>query len=114
LFNATLFTEWTPLPEQARMLLCGLAAIPALHGLVQIKVLSRERALLVLGQSAFSIYLLNTIVIGLAKAGYLKLAPFEGRPATFALLLFFLAGVLVPILIQRLTARVPVLAKIMR
>ena len=81
---------------------------------MQIKVLSRERALLVLGQSAFSIYLLNTIVIGLAKAGYLKLAPFEGRSATFALLLFFLAGVLVPILIQRLTARVPVLAKIMR
>jgi fucose 4-O-acetylase-like acetyltransferase len=114
LFNATLFTEWTKLPEQARMLLCGLAAIPALHGLVQIKALSRERILLVLGQSAFSIYLLNTIVIGLAKAGYLKLAPFEGASATFALLLFFLAGLVVPILIQRLTARVPVLARMMR
>jgi len=114
LFNATLFTEWTKLPEQARMLLCGLAAIPALHGLVQLKALSRERALLVLGQSAFSIYLLNTIVIGLMKAGYLKLARFEGASATFALLLFFIAGVLVPVLIQRLTARVPVLARIMR
>lgn len=113
-FNATLFTEWTSLPGQARMLLCGLAAIPALHGLVQIKALSRERALLVLGQSAFSIYLLNTIVIGLAKAGYLKLARFEGASATFALLLFFIAGVLVPVLIQRLTARVPVLARMMR
>jgi len=96
------------------MLLCGLAAIPALHGLVQIKALSRDRALVVLGQSAFSIYLLNTIVIGLAKAGYLKLAPFEGASATFALALFFVAGVLVPVLIHRLSARVPVLAKIMR
>ena len=96
------------------MLLCGLAAIPALHGLVQIRALSRERMLLVLGQSAFSIYLLNTIVIGLAKAGYLKLAPFEGASATFALMLFFLAGLLVPILIQRLTARVPALDRIMR
>ena len=113
-FNATLFTEWTAMPERARMLLCGLAAIPALHGLVQIKALSRDRALVVLGQSAFSIYLLNTIVIGLAKAGYLKLAPFEGASATFALALFFVAGVLVPVLIHRLSARVPVLAKIMR
>ncbi len=114
LFNATLFTEWTKLPDQARMLLCGLAAIAALHGLVKIRALSRERILLVLGQSAFSIYLLNTIVIGLMKAGYLKLAPFEGASATFALLLFFLAGLVVPILIQRLTARVLVLARMMR
>ena len=59
-------------------------------------------------------HLLNTIVIGLMKAGYLKLAPFEGASATFALLLFFLAGLVVPIMIQRLTARVPVLARMMR
>src|SRR3954463_4577160 len=87
LFNATLFTEWTALPGQARMLLCGAAAIPALHGLVKARFLARERALLVLGENAFSIYLLNTIVIGLMKAGYLKLAPFEGASATFALAL---------------------------
>jgi fucose 4-O-acetylase-like acetyltransferase len=114
LFNATLLTEWTALPGQARMLLCGLAAIPALHGLVQTRALSCDRLLIVLGQAAFAIYLLNTIVIGLAKAGYLKLARFEGASATFALLLFFIAGVVVPVLVQRLSARVPVLARIMR
>ena len=114
LFNATLFTEWTAMPAPARMLLCGLASIPALHGLVQAQFMVRDRVLLVLGRSAFTIYLLNTIVIGLAKAGYLKLAPFEGPSATFALSLFFAAGTLIPILIHRLTARVPVLARIMR
>lgn len=114
LFNATLFTEWTALPGQARMLLCGLAAIPALHGLVKARFLARERVLRILGENAFSIYLLNTIVIGLMKAGYLKLASFEGASATFALALFFAGGVVVPILIRKLTARLPVLAWMMR
>jgi len=114
LFNATLFTEWTTLPGQARMLLCGIAAIPALHGLVKARFLAHERVLLTLGENAFSIYLLNTIVIGLMKAGYLKLAPFEGGSATFALGLFFAGGVAVPILIRKLTARLPVLAWMMR
>jgi fucose 4-O-acetylase-like acetyltransferase len=112
LFNATLFTEWTAIPAQARMLLCGIAAIPALHGLVQIQFFARDRVLRALGGYAFSIYLLNTIVIGLAKAGYLKLAPFEGVSATIALSLFFAAGTLVPILIRRVAE--PVLARIMR
>jgi len=110
-FGATLVTEWTAMPAQARMLLCGIAAIPALHGLVQMEFFERDRVLRALGGYAFSIYLLNTIVIGLAKAGYLKLAPFEGLSATFAMALFFVAGVMVPIAIQRLTARVPLLAK---
>jgi fucose 4-O-acetylase-like acetyltransferase len=114
LFNATLFTEWTDMPAPARMVLCGMASIPALHGLVQARFLARDRVLLALGGCAFTIYLLNTIVIGLAKAGYLKLAPFEGASATFALTLFFAAGTLVPILIHRLTARMPVLARMMR
>jgi fucose 4-O-acetylase-like acetyltransferase len=114
LFNATLFTEWTALPGQARMALCGIAAIPALHGLVKARFLARERILLALGNYAFSIYLLNTIVIGLMKAGYLKLAPFEGASATFALALFFAAGIVVPIAIRKLTAKMPVLAWMMR
>jgi peptidoglycan/LPS O-acetylase OafA/YrhL len=114
LFNATLFTEWTSMPERARLLLCGMAAIPALHGLVQARPLARDRLLRALGGYAFSIYLLNTIVIGLAKAGYLKLAPLEGPSATFALSLFFAAGTLVPILIQRMTAGIPAVARILR
>ncbi|HEU0095348.1 MAG TPA: acyltransferase family protein, partial [Rhizomicrobium sp.] len=115
LFVATLLTEWTVLPAQARLLLCGTAAIPALHGLVQSRLFARDRLLLALGDYAFTIYLLNTIAIGLAKAGYLKLAPFHGVSATFALALFFAAGTLVPILLRRCVAdRVPVLARLMR
>lgn len=115
LFAAALLTEWTALPAQARLLLCGVASIPALHGLVQSRLLARDNVLLTLGDYAFTIYLLNTIAIGLAKAGYLKLAPFHGVSATFALALFFAAGTLVPILLRRCVAdRVPVLAKLMR
>jgi fucose 4-O-acetylase-like acetyltransferase len=115
LFAATLATEWTALPVQARLLLCGVAAIPALHGLVQSRLFARDRLLLALGDYAFTIYLLNTIVIGLAKAGYLKLAPFHGASATFALALFFAVGTLVPILVRRCVAdRAPALARLMR
>lgn len=114
LFGVTLLSEWSGLPTQARLLLCGIAAIPALHGLVQARFFERDRILLALGFYAFSIYLLNTIVIGLVKAGYLRLAPFHDGWATFALVLFFAAGTLVPILIRRLTARMPVLNWMMR
>jgi fucose 4-O-acetylase-like acetyltransferase len=114
LFGATLLSEWTALPSHTRLLLCGIASIPALHGLVQAPVFARDRALLALGGYAFSIYLLNTIVIGLTKAGYLKLAPFYDGWAALALALFFAAGILVPILIRMMTARLPVLNWMMR
>lgn len=114
LFALTLVSEWTDLPAQARLLICGIAAIPALHGLVQSPLFARERVLLTLGGSAFTIYLLNTIVIGLVKAGYLKLAPFHGGAATFALALFFVAGTIVPMLVGRLAERVPAVRRIIR
>lgn len=114
LFGYSLLTEWTTLSSQTRLLICGVASIPALHGLVQAPIFSRDRVLLALGGYAFSIYLLNTIVIGLAKAGYLRLAPFHDGWATLALVLFFVAGTLVPIWIRMLTARLPVLNWMMR
>jgi fucose 4-O-acetylase-like acetyltransferase len=115
LFAAAVLTEWTALPAPARLLVCGTAAIPALHGMMQSRLFARDSMLLTLGHYAFTIYLLNTIVIGLAKAGYLKLAPFHGVSATFALALFFVAGTLVPILLRRCAeSRAPALAKLMR
>lgn len=115
LFGVTLLSEWTTLPvHTTRLLICGIASIPALHGLVQARVFVRDRVLLTLGGYAFSIYLLNTIVIGLTKAGYLKLAPFYDGWAALALVLFFAAGVLVPILFRILTARMPALNWMMR
>lgn len=105
LFAASLASEWAAVPAPARLLLCGLLAIPALHGLMQARVFARERILLTLGRYAFPIYLLNTIVIGLAKAGYMKLAPFAGLYAPFAMALFFMLATLVPMLVQRSLAR---------
>lgn len=105
LFAVSLGSEWSVLPTHMRLLVCGLLAIPALHGLMQMRALSRDRVLLTLGGYAFAIYLLNTIVIGLAKAGYMKVAPFAGPYAPFAMALFFVLGTLVPMAVQGTLAR---------
>jgi fucose 4-O-acetylase-like acetyltransferase len=105
LFAASLASEWLPVPSPARLLICGLLAIPALHGLMQTRALAQDRVLLALGGYAFPIYLLNTIVIGLAKAGYMKVAPFAGVYAPFAMTLFFVLAVMVPVALQSLLTR---------
>lgn len=105
LFAAALGSEWMTLPAWVRLLPCGLLSIPALHGLMQTRAMARDSVLLALGRQAFPIYLLNTIVIGLAKAGYMKFAPFAGGYAPFAMALFFVLGVLVPMAVQALLAR---------
>lgn len=107
LFAISLASEWTPLSAPSRLLLCGLLSIPALHGLVRLPALAHERVLMTLGGYAFTIYLLNTIVIGLAKAGFMKVAPFSGLYATFAMALFFALGMAVPMLVQAVLARRP-------
>lgn len=56
---------------RAMLLLAGLVAMPALHGAVAAGPLRHSRMLLVLGHGSLAIYLLNTILIGLAKAGLL-------------------------------------------
>lgn len=110
LFALTLATQWMPLPDKARLLICGIAAIPALHGLVRSGLFAEKGLLQRLGDNAFAIYLLNTIMIGLVKAGYLQVAPLAGMAALPALLLFFAAGTLGPILVRRyLVPRLPVL-----
>ncbi|WP_270937257.1 acyltransferase family protein [Falsiroseomonas oryzae] len=56
------------LPGDWSMLACGLAAIPALHGLMFAPALQGQRWALALGQFTMSIYLFNVIAIGVVKA----------------------------------------------
>ena len=56
------------IPERWSMLVCGLLALPALHGLVRAAPLNRLRWPLWFGRYSMVIYLFNTIAIGLAKA----------------------------------------------
>jgi peptidoglycan/LPS O-acetylase OafA/YrhL len=81
------------------LLVCGVMAIPALHGLVR----RFERglvadALLFLGRYSMAIYLFNTIAIGLAKAVLIKAGvAWTPTGATLAVPVLMAAGVLAPI-----------------
>lgn len=65
------------MPWKAWLLMAGLAAMPALHGVCRAWA---SPVLLRLGRRAFPVYLLNTICIGLAKAA---LVPALGWDASY-------------------------------
>lgn len=97
------------------LLLCGLVAVPALHGLARrLESGAVGRGLLGLGRYSMAIYLFNTIFIGLAKAVLLKLGvAWTPTGATLAVPLLMAAGVLGPILLKMLVLRrVPVLDRL--
>ncbi len=94
------------LPGDLSLLVCGTAAIPALHGLMFAPAVSRLSWPLLLGRYTMAIYLFNTIAIGLTKAVLLELGigwTAEGfwvhAPA------LTLAGLLLPILGKVLVLR---------
>ena len=93
------------IPQSVRLLACGLASMPALHGLVRTTWLARSTLLLQLGVFSFVIYLLNTPFIGLTKGLMLKVIPWDGRNFLLYLPLLMLAGLYGPILVKKLVFR---------
>jgi fucose 4-O-acetylase-like acetyltransferase len=94
------------LDERWSMLVSGLLAIPALHGLVRTVPLARLNWPLTLGRYSMVIYLFNTIAIGLAKAvlvglgiGWTVQGFWVHVPALMT------AGVILPILFKWLVLR---------
>ncbi len=93
------------------LVVCGLAAIPALHGAMRLPLLANAEWPLFFGRYSMVIYLFNTIAIGLTKATLIALGigwTAEGfvihAPA------LTLAGVFLPILVKvHLLRRVPAL-----
>jgi len=93
-------------PAPWDMLVCGLLAIPALHGLVRLPPLARWRWPVVLGGFALSIYLFNTLAIGGTKALLIKAGLGWTAEAFWAhAILLTLAGLFLPILLKRLVLR---------
>jgi fucose 4-O-acetylase-like acetyltransferase len=88
--------------DKLALLLVGLAAMPALHGMVRAWP---SEALLWLGRHSLPIYLLNTICIGLAKAALLPVLGW--RAASFPLFapLLMAAGIGGPVLLAAIWAR---------
>ncbi len=83
------------------LLACGLASMPALHALVRGAPFDRSAVLAGLGRYCFSIYLLNTICIGLAKGALLRLLPWDGANFTLFALVLMASGLAGPVLIKR-------------
>jgi fucose 4-O-acetylase-like acetyltransferase len=87
------------------LLPAGLAAIPALHGLVRYSRLSSSPSLLWLGRYCFMIYLFNTIFIGLAKAMLLAVTSWDGPHFLPFATCLMLAGIFGPVGLKHLAFR---------
>jgi fucose 4-O-acetylase-like acetyltransferase len=89
------------------LLVCGLPALPGLHGLVRaVGDGAAAGPLAWLGRYSMVIYLFNTIAIGLAKAALIMAGlAWTAAGATLASPLLMLAGVLAPVLGKRLVLR---------
>jgi fucose 4-O-acetylase-like acetyltransferase len=82
------------------LIACGLTSMPALHGLCRRVWMQRSRLLEILGKYSFSIYLLNTIGIGLAKGILFQFMSWNG-PRFLVFLPVLLAGGLIgPVLVK--------------
>ncbi len=83
--------------------LVGLASLPAGLAFASSFTSHRDkRALLLLGEYTFTIYLMNTIFIGLFKGVLLKFFPWDGAYFVLHFLVLLTAGVLGPIAVFRL------------
>jgi hypothetical protein len=102
------------LPGDWSLLACGLAAIPALHGLVRGGPMARQGWALFLGRYTMAIYLFNVIAIGVAKAALLLIGvPWTGAGFWIHVPVLMAAGVVLPIALKRLVLRrVPALDRL--
>ena len=82
-------------------IIAALLSIPALHGLCR-REFPGGRILIFVGGMTFSIYLMNTMAIGVAKALLLKFISWDGLNFVFIFLpLLLAAGVLIPIVLKK-------------
>lgn len=101
IFLASLPLIYSQLAYPTAKLIIGLLSIPALHGLVRTAMLARWEFLATWGLFSFSIYLMNTIVIGLAKGITFKFASWDGSNFIWIAPLVFCAGFFGPIIVKK-------------
>lgn len=111
---AASFIAMLVLPHPWSKGLIGLASLPAGMAFAASFTSARDKgALMLLGQYTFTIYLMNTLLIGLFKGVMLKYLPWDNRGFLLHFVVLLAAGLLGPIAIHRLLlARLPPLARI--
>jgi len=92
----------------------GLASLPAVLGIAaSIRGRNDRRILSVLNEYTFTIYLMNTLFIGLTKGLLLKLTPWDGNWFLLYFPTLLASGIIGPIALHRLVlTKVPVLGRI--
>jgi fucose 4-O-acetylase-like acetyltransferase len=94
------------LPGDLSLLVCGVAAIPALHGLAALPAMARQSWTLWLGKRSMAIYLFNVIAIGVVKAVLLKAGvPWTAAGFWIHAPALTAAGVFLPVLGKQLVLR---------
>lgn len=107
---ATLSIHWIGLPERLVPLLVTFPVTLALFTLVRHARGIFARSLGVLAATSFSIYLLNTVAIGVTKGAWLQVGEWGGPSFPVLALAMMLAGILVPIATRLwVFSRVPIL-----
>ncbi len=79
----------------------GLLSVPALLGLVRSSVFNCSDMLLMLGKYTFSIYLMNTIVIGLVKVVFFRIISWDGVNFLWYAPMLLVSGLFVPIAVKK-------------
>ena len=89
------------LDRNVQMLISGVASIPAIHGLMRTQPAMRMRFLSTLGKYSMSIYLLNTIFIGLTKGVMFHFFDWDGNRFLVYFVMLGAAGLFLPIFVKK-------------
>ena len=96
------------------LLICGIACIPAIHGLFLQPFWKTDRLWLTLGRYSMAIYLLNTIVLGVVKLAVTLLLPGHAPPFLPYVLTLLALGLGVPMIARRVLNMLPALRPLTR
>jgi hypothetical protein len=110
---ASSFVVLLLIPHPLTELVIGTCSLPALFVFASSFQSSRDRAiLLLLAQYSFTIYLLNTLFIGLTKGVMLEFLSWDGHNFLLFLPVLLVAGICGPIALHRVVlSRAPVVAR---
>jgi len=101
LFLISIGMFYLHLDRNVQMLISGVASIPAIHGLMRGRPAMRMQFLSTLGKYCMSIYLLNTIFIGLTKGIMFHFFDWDGSRFLVYFVVLGAAGLLLPIFVKK-------------
>ena len=88
------------LSQSDSKLIIGLLSIPTLHGLVRLKFFPGKMVWSYFGKYTYSIYLMNTIFIGITKGILLIFTPWDGQNFLWIAPLLLVAGIYGPAMLK--------------